>query len=123
MAYDMKLAARIRTALAGRRAVVEKEMFGGIAFMIRGHMSCGVMGSKLMVRVDVADQEAFLREPGARPMDFTRRPMHGFLYVDGPGIATTAALRKWVGRATVHAESKPRKTKKKPPPGRKASRK
>ena len=119
MAYDLKLADRIRAALAGRKDVVEKQMFGGIAFMIRGHMSCGVIGSTLMIRIDVADQEAFLREPGARPMDFTGRPMHGFLYVDGPRIATTAALRKWVGRATAHAESKPKKTKKKPSPRQK----
>jgi TfoX/Sxy family transcriptional regulator of competence genes len=112
MAYDLNLAKRIRATLAVREDVVEKQMFGGIAFMIRGHMSCGVIGSTLMVRIDAADQEALLREPGARPMDFTGRPMHGFLYVDALGIATTAALRKWVGRATAYAESKPRKTKK-----------
>ena len=123
MAYDLNLAERIRAALAEREDVVEKQMFGGIAFMVRGHMSCGVIGSSLMVRVDAADQEAFLREPGARPMDFTGRPMPGFLYVDGPGIATTPALRRWVGRAAAHAESKPKKAKKKPSPQRSASRK
>jgi TfoX/Sxy family transcriptional regulator of competence genes len=122
MAYDLNLAERIRAALAGRKDVVEKQMFGGIAFMIRGHMSCGVIGSTLMVRIDAADQDAFLREPGARPMDFTGRPMHGFLYVDAPGIATTATLRKWVDRATAHAESKPRKTRKKSSQRRKAAR-
>ena len=122
MAYDLKLAARIRTALAGRKDVVEKEMFGGIAFMVRGHMSCGVVGSNLMVRVDTADHEALVREPGARPMDFTGRPMPGFLYVEGLGTATTAALRRWVDRATAHAEAKPKKAKKSSP-RRKTSRK
>ncbi len=114
MANDAKLADRIRAALEAREDFVEKQMFGGVAFMIRGHMSCGVVGSTLMVRISPEDQEQLLREPGARPMDFTGRPMHGFLYVDPPGISTTTSLRKWVGRATAYAESKPKKVKKKP---------
>ncbi|HYX21375.1 MAG TPA: TfoX/Sxy family protein [Thermoanaerobaculia bacterium] len=121
MAFDEALAARIRTALEGRNDVVEKRMFGGVTFMVRGHMSCGVVGSSLMVRVDPGQEEAFLREPGARPMDFTGRPMPGFLFVDPRGIAGAASLRKWVGRATAHAESKPRKVKAKPSPSRKRS--
>ncbi len=114
MAFDEKLAAQIRTALGDRRDVVEKQMFGGIAFMVRGHMSCGVVGSSLMVRVDPQDAETLLKEPAVRPMDFTGRPMRGFLFVDRPGIANSALLRKWVSRATAHAEAKPRKVKKKP---------
>jgi TfoX/Sxy family transcriptional regulator of competence genes len=114
MAFDEALAARIRTALRGRKDVVEKQMFGGVAFMVRGHMSCGVVGSSLMVRVDPEQEGKFLQEPAVRPMDFTGRPMHGFLFVDPPGIASAASLRKWVGRATAHAEAKPKKVKKKP---------
>ena len=114
MAYDEKLAARIRTALQDRSDVVEKQMFGGVAFMVRGHMSCGVVGSSLMVRIDPSDADALMKEPHVRPMDFTGRPMRGFLYVDPPGIATAAALRKWIGRATAHAAARPKKEKKRP---------
>jgi TfoX/Sxy family transcriptional regulator of competence genes len=124
MAYDEALAERVRKALATRRDVVERKMFGGVAFMVRGHMSCGILGSSLMVRVDPARESLLLRERGARPMDFTGRPMRGFLYVDAPGIARGAALRKWVGRAVDFAESKPKKPagKKAPArPGRSAS--
>ncbi|HTY42387.1 MAG TPA: TfoX/Sxy family protein [Thermoanaerobaculia bacterium] len=111
MAFDEKLAARIRSVLEDRKDVVEKRMFGGVAFMVRGHMSCGVVGSSLMVRVDASEQGRCLRERGARPMDFTGRPMAGFLFVDLPGISGTAALVKWVRRAVAHAEARPAKAK------------
>jgi hypothetical protein len=67
MAYDEKLAERVRAALAGRDDVVEKRMFGGIAFMVRGHMSCRIVGSTLMVRLAPADADGFLSEPHVRP--------------------------------------------------------
>jgi TfoX/Sxy family transcriptional regulator of competence genes len=119
MAFDEKLAERVRGAIGKRRDVVEKKMFGGVAFMVRGHMSCGIVGETLMVRIDPAREGALLRERGARPMDFTGRPMRGFLFVDGPGIAGGAALRKWVGRAVEFAESRPKKTAgRKPGPSR-----
>ena len=122
MAFDETLAARIRAALGARKDVVEKQMFGGVAFMVRGHMSCGVVGSSLMVRVDPEHEDQFLQEPAARPMDFTGRPMHGFLFVDPPGIVSAASLRKWVGRATAHAEARPKKVKKKPSSPRRGTR-
>jgi len=112
MAFDEKLAARIRTALENCNDVVEKQMFGGLAFMVRGHMACGVIGSSLMVRVDPAKAGSLLKERAVRPMDFTGRPMRGFLYVDPPGIARSASLQKWVDRASACAEAKPRKVKK-----------
>jgi len=113
MAFDERLAARIRKALEGRNDVVENQMFGGVAFMVRDHMACGVVGSSLMVRIDPAEAERLLREPAVRPMDFSGRPMRGFLYVDPAGIATSASLRKWLSRATAHAEAKPKKVRKK----------
>jgi TfoX/Sxy family transcriptional regulator of competence genes len=122
MAFDETLAARIRTALKDRKDVVEKKMFGGVAFMIRGHMSCGVSGSSLMVRIDPADADVLLRERAARPMDFTGRPMRGFLFVDPRGISTVASLRTWVGRAIAHAETKPKKAARKPRTQRKGLR-
>jgi len=77
-------------------------------------LSCGVVGSSLMVRVDPAEAGSLLQKSAVRPMDFTGRPMHGFLFVDPPGITSSASLRKWVGLATAHAEAKPKKAKKKP---------
>jgi TfoX/Sxy family transcriptional regulator of competence genes len=109
VAYDEKLAQRIRTILSSRRDVVERKMFGGIAFMIRGHMSCGIVGPTLMVRIDPDEEDRLLRLAHVRPMDFTGRPMRGFLYVDPPGIATAAALRTWTRRAAAWAESQPPK--------------
>ena len=109
MAFDERLAERVRGELGSREPVVEKKMFGGLAFMVKNRMACGIMKSSLMVRVDPEDAGAFLREPGARPMDFTRRPMPGFLYVDPPGFATKKSLSKWVARAVAYAESQPPK--------------
>lgn len=112
MAYDTKLAERMRGVLADREDVVGKEMFGGMAFMVRGHMCCGVIGYSLMVRVAAADHDAIVREPHARPMMFTGRPMRGFIMVDPPGIKTAAALRGWVERAIAYAVTKPAKAAK-----------
>ena len=111
MVYDERLAERVRAALAERGDVVEKRMFGGIAFMVHGHMSCGIVGSTLMVRLAPADAEAFMSEPHVRPMDFTGRPMRGFLYVDPDGLKTGARLQKWVDRATAYAEVQPKKAR------------
>ena len=111
MAYDEKLAERVRAALAKRDYVVEKRMFGGIAFMVRGHMSCGIVASTLMVRLAPADADGLMNEPHVRPMDFTGRPMRGFLYVDPAGTKTAAALRQWVERARAYVEAQPVKTR------------
>ena len=119
MAYDEKLAERVRAALAKRDDVVEKRMFGGIAFMVRGHMSCGIVSSTLMVRLAPADADGFVNAPHVRPMDFTGRPLRGFLYVDPGGTRTAAALRQWVERATAYAEGQPMKTRSQVGPKRK----
>lgn len=111
MPFDDRLAARVRRVLNGRSDIEEKQMFGGLAFMIRGHMAVGIVKTSLMVRVDVADQDELLERPHARPMDFTGRPMRGFLYVDAPGIATAPALKKWIAHGVDYAESKPVKTR------------
>ena len=109
MAYDEALAERIRALLRNRRDVAERQMFGGVAFMMRGRMGCGIVGSTLMVRVDPTDADRLLRAPHARPMDFTGRPMRGFLFVDPPGVATAAGLRAWIRRATAWVDSQPPK--------------
>jgi hypothetical protein len=81
-------------------------------------MTVGVVGPTLMVRHEPADADALLREPHARPMDFTGRPMRGFLYVDPPGTKTAAALKTWIGRATAWAEAQPSKAPGKRPVAR-----
>jgi TfoX/Sxy family transcriptional regulator of competence genes len=107
MAYDESLANRVRQILARRSDIEERRMFGGLAFMARGHMCCGLVKDKLMVRVDPDAYERLLGAVGVQPMDFTGKPMRGFLYVTGEGIATTPGLRAWVKRSLDFVESRP----------------
>jgi TfoX/Sxy family transcriptional regulator of competence genes len=97
--YDQRLAARIRTALGRRREVTDKEMFGGLAFLLRGKMFCGITKGVLMARVGPARYEEALSKPHVRPMDFTGRPMTGYVFIDPPGLRTGASLAKWVAMA------------------------
>lgn len=98
MAYDEKLAERVRAALA-RHKPEEKAAFGGLAFMVNGKMAIGVMHDDLMVRVDPAQHDELVRRAGARTMEQGGRPMRGFLFVDPSGVATEPALRRWVDAA------------------------
>ena len=109
MAYDETLAERIRQALAVREGLTEKKMFGGIAFMLRGNMSCGVVSGDLMVRVGPERYEEALARPHARPMDFTGRPMKGLVYVGPEGLRSDADLNDWVRLAEEFAGSLPPK--------------
>ena len=107
MAYDERLAERIRAALKGRRGVSEKKMFGGIAFLVRGHMFCGVTHEALMVRVGPEAYSDALARPHAREMDFTGRPLEGMVYVDAPGVRTSRQLAAWIERGLRFARSLP----------------
>ncbi len=109
MAYDETLAGRIGAALAGYPDVIEQKMFGGIAFMIRGNLACGVVGDELMVRVGAEAHDAALAQPHARPMDFTGRPMKGLVYVGADGIADDTDLARWVRQGASYAASLPPK--------------
>jgi len=109
MAYDEALADRIREVLANRDDVTERKMFGGIAFMAHGNMCCGVSGEDLMVRLGEDAADAALDEPGARPMDFTGRPMKGYAFVGPAGTATDTGLRVWVKRTLAFADALPPK--------------
>jgi TfoX/Sxy family transcriptional regulator of competence genes len=100
MAIDEHLADRVRQSLARRPDITEKKMFGGLAFLLHGNMCCCVMGQDLMVRVGPAAYEDALAKPHARIMDFTKKPLKGYLYVGPKGVATAAALREWLARAT-----------------------
>lgn len=81
MAYDERLATRIRSHFNGRTDVTERKMFGGLAFLCNGRMCCGIVGADLMVRVPKGAYESTLAEPHVRPMDFTARATKGFVYV------------------------------------------
>ena len=109
MAYSETLAQRLRDLFAGRPDIAERKMFGGLVFMAGGNMACGVHGDELMVRVGRAAYADSLELPHARPMDFTGRPMRGFVIVAADGIATAADLREWAGRGVAYAASLPEK--------------
>lgn len=110
MAYDEGLAERIRDLLADERGVAEKRMFGGLAFLLRGHMCVGIVKDELMVRVARDAYPALLGEPHARAMDFTGRPLAGFLFVAPGGIESDESLGRWVSRGLDLARSLPEKT-------------
>jgi TfoX/Sxy family transcriptional regulator of competence genes len=109
MAYDETLAKRVRGVLKRRRGVTEKRMFGGLAFMVNGNMACGVLGADLMVRVGPERYEAALKKAGARPMDFTGRPMKGMVYVGPRGTRAKPSLEAWVAHGVSYARSLPAK--------------
>ncbi len=114
MAYDEKLAARIRALLACREGFSERKMFGGIAFMIGGKMCCGVLDGNLVARIGADEYTRALAEPHVRPMDFTGRPMKGYVYVGCEGLGDDGGLRAWVERAAAFTASLPeRKTRQK----------
>ena len=109
MAYDEGLATRVREVLGDRPGLVEKQLFGGLAFLLGGNMACGVRGEDLIVRVAADAAEAALGEPGARPFDLSGRPMKGWLLVDPDGHAEDEDLRRWVDRGLAYAGSLPPK--------------
>ena len=96
MAYDEALAERVRKALRDKRGVTERRMFGGIAFMLRGHMFAGISDRSLMARVGPGNYESALGREGARKMDFTGRPMRGYVFVGPQGLKSAAQLKRWL---------------------------
>ena len=122
MPFDDETAARLRASLGPQllsgEPVEELKMFGGLAFMVGGHMTVGVVGDKAMCRLDPADLADLIGAPGIGPMDFTGRPMKGFVYVSEPAL--TERLDEVVGRALRHTRGLPPKAAKAPraPKGR-----
>ena len=109
MAYDAELADRIRGVIGDPPQLVEKEMFGGIAFMVQGNMAVGVIDDELMVRIPKEETDQALEEPGTRIFDFTGRPMKGWVTVGEPGIVSEEGLSGWVQRGVEFALSLPAK--------------
>lgn len=125
MAFDEALAERVRDVLGPRPELTEKKMFGGLAFLLRGNMCCGVYGDDLIVRVGPDQDADALAQPGARPFDITGRPMSGWILVGPEATASIDALVEWVDRALSFVATLPagggRGTKAKKPPVRRAS--
>ena len=110
MAYDEKLAERIRALIGDDPAPVEKKMFGGLAFLIGGNMAIGVSGQGgLLVRVDPDESDALVAETAAYPMKMRGRQMQGWLRVDADDVREDDELAAWVERGTAYARSLPPK--------------
>jgi hypothetical protein len=105
MAFDEQLAGRVRAALGKKKGLVEKKMFGGVAFLLNGNMCVGVHRDALIARVDPAETDALLKEKDARVFDLTGRPMKGWILVGPGGVATEAGLAKWVTRCDTYCRS------------------
>jgi len=107
MAYDKNLAARMQKILDDLNppALVEKKMFGGVGYLVRGNMACGVHKDELIVRVGSDGFMDALNRPGARPFDMTGKPMNGWVMVKPSGFETDQALREWIELGLNYANS------------------
>ena len=109
MAYDEELAERVRSILATKLEAEERKMFGGLAFLVRGHMCCGITESMLMGRIGRDAYEEALEQEHVRPMDFTGRPLKGFVYVGPEGLEDEGVLEAWIDRCLAFVETLPAK--------------
>ena len=108
MAYNLKLAERIRSQLDGL-PFVEKKMFGGVGFMLKGNMACGVNKDNLIIRVDPERHSALLKKPHAKPFDLTGKPMKGWLLIEADGFRTEKQLNTWIKEGIEFASTLPPK--------------
>jgi len=109
VAFDERLDERVRGVLTGDPSLTERKMFGGLSFMLAGNMCCGVVGEELVARVGPEQYEAALARPHVRPMDFTGKPLTGFVYVAPEGHAADRDLRDWIGLAEGFVRTLPAK--------------
>ncbi len=112
MAYDEALAQRVRATVRTKRGVTERKMFGGIAFMLRGHMFVGISEDSLMARVGPQNYERVLAMDGVREMDFTGKPMRGYVFVGPQSLRSAADLKHWVELCADFAATLPAKARK-----------
>lgn len=119
MAHDPLFQARIADLLTAAGAKAEaKKMFGGVAFMVRGHMTIGITNKgDFMARFDPERHDEIANWPGAKPMTFGKAGMKGFLFVDATAVKTKPALQKWIALSLTHNASLPLKNKEKPVSG------
>ena len=109
MPYSKSLAARIRRTLAPRKGLIEKKMFGGVAFMLHGNMLVGVWEESLIVRLGPDRGEQALSEPHVQAFDVTGRPMRGWVMVEPEGVEHDGQLADWIPRATEFVGTLPAK--------------
>ena len=109
MVYDEGLAQRIREFLEQTSDVTDKKMFGGIAFMVNGNMTVGVVKDELMVRVGKEFYPEALKTPFTREMDFTGKPLRGMIFVEVDGISEDENLHYWIEKGLRFAQSLPEK--------------
>ena len=109
MAFDPGLAERVRVALGARSGVTECRMFGGLVFLVDGKMFVGVRDSSLMARVGPERNKDALAMPYIRVMDFTGKPMKGYVYIDPPAIADDSQLKAWVSWCAQYVAGLPAK--------------
>ena len=109
MAYNQLVADDIRARIASHPGLTEREMFGGIAFMINGNLAVGVSGEELMVRVGKDAHDEAVALPGARIFDMSARPMRGWVAVAPDGFADEDAFNGWIDRGVAFAASLPAK--------------
>ena len=111
MAYDESLADRIRHALGRKKGIEEKKMFGGLCFLLNGHMLVGVLKISLIARVGPEQGDDALLEPHVKKMDITGKPMKGWIMIEPEGVAEEAAVKEWVQRAVKFVGKLPAKEK------------
>ena len=109
MAFSASLAARIRDALARRRNIEEKKMFGGVGFLLNGNMLVGVWKDSLIVRLGPDEGEVALLEPHVREFDITGKAMRGWAMVEPEGVEDDEQLKDWIQRAIKFVEKLPSK--------------
>ena len=109
MPYDKILSMHIHAVLGHLPNLEEKKMFGGVGFLVNGHMACGVHKNDLIVRVGAAGYEKVLTRPHTRPFDITGRPMTGWVMVSPGGCASESDLKVWVDLGLAFAQSLPSK--------------
>ncbi len=109
MAYDSQLAERVRALVRPVRETSEREQFGGVAFLLRGNVACGVLGADLLVRVGPARHEEAMTSKQVRPFSLTGKPSRGWVLVRPAGLKTAATLKKWVEMGMDFARTLPKK--------------
>jgi TfoX/Sxy family transcriptional regulator of competence genes len=113
MAYDETLANRIRERLASLDVIEEKEMMGGLTFMVNDKMCIGIIKDEMMCRIDPDYHESAIEMTGCRTMDFTKRPMKGWIMIDRTGMKSSKEFDLWINLALeFNRKAKPAKKKK-----------
>ena len=109
MAYDAKLAQRVRNALKSSKGVTEREQFGGVAFLIRGNVACGIIGDDMLLRVGPDRHDEAMKSKDAKPFSLTGRPSKGWILIRPAGLKSPATLKKWVHMGVDFAMTLPPK--------------